>query len=392
MLQCESGELAGFCPMPPHPPARRSGALRDETAFPFAAGCTRLHDVLDLKQLRTAGVTAASNEVSAKARLTDFARVATACVDDAAEAIGRIFCPHDLTPVDRSERDFFASHNCAGFDGFSVNYVAYGGSVAINPGCLDRFFLLQVPLHGSATIRTAAREVMTGPAVCASLLSPTIPTDMTWRGDCAQLILLLDRKLVEHCAAALGGVAVRAVEFDPAIELTGSLGQAIAARIDHLVALAERLGPHKALPRLAAAEWREALLNALLTEQPHSLRSAIAVFNGRAETQPTALKRARAYLETRATEPLDLAELAGVAGTGIRALQLGFRRHFGTTVSEMLLDIRLAQLNARLKTARPGERIVDIAFELGFTHLSRMASAYRAKFGESPKATLHGLS
>ncbi len=58
----------------------------------------------------------------------------------------------------------------------------------------------------------------------------------------------------------------------------------------------------------------------------------------------------------------------------------------------MLLDIRLAHLNARLKTARPGERIVDIAFDLGFTHLSRMASAYRAKFGESPKATLQRLS
>lgn len=199
---------------------------------------------------------AASNEVSARARLKDFARVATTRVDDAAEAIGRIFCPHDLTPVDRSEGDFFAFHNCAGFDGFSVNYVAYGGSVSINPGCLDRFFLLQVPLHGSAAIRTAAREVMTGPAFCASLLSPTIPTDMTWRGDCAQLILLLDRKLVEHRAAALGGVAVRPVEFDPDVALTGPLGHAIAARIEHLVALAEQLGPHKTLPGLAAAEWR----------------------------------------------------------------------------------------------------------------------------------------
>ncbi|KWV52861.1 transcriptional regulator [Bradyrhizobium macuxiense] len=335
---------------------------------------------------------AASNEVSATERLKDFARVATARVDDAAEAIGRIFCPHDLTPVDHSGGDFFALHNCASFDGFSFNYVAYGGSVAINPGCLDRFFLLQVPLHGSASVRTAACEVMTGPRHCASLLSPTIPTAMTWRGDCAQLILLLDRKLVEHRAAALGGVAVRPIEFNPAVDLSGSLGQALAARIEHLVALAEQLGPHKSLSAIASAEWRGALLNALLNDQRNSLSSAIDVFSGRAETQPAPLKRARAYLETRATEPLDLAELADVAGTGIRALQLGFRRHFGTTVSDMLLDIRLAQLNARLKTARPGERIVDIAFDLGFTHLSRMASAYRAKFGESPKATLHRLS
>jgi len=143
---------------------------------------------------------------------------------------------------------------------------------------------------------------------------------------------------------------------------------------------------------VAAADWRESFLDILLNAQRHSLSSAIDVFNGRAETQPAALKRARDFLEMRATEPLDLADLAGIAGTGIRALQLGFRRHFGTTVTDMLLDIRLAQLNARLKTARPDERIVDIAFDLGFTHLSRMASAYRVKFGESPKATLRRLS
>lgn len=99
----------------------------------------------------------------------------------------------------------------------------------------------------------------------------------------------------------------------------------------------------------------------------------------------------RAYLEARAAEPLDLAQLAEIAGTGIRALQLGFRRHFGKSISEMLLDIRLAQLNVRLKAAQPGDRITHIAFDLGFTHLSRTASAYRAKFGETPVATLRKL-
>ncbi|WP_426436584.1 AraC family transcriptional regulator [Bradyrhizobium genosp. P] len=335
---------------------------------------------------------ATSSEVSARTRLTDFARVSTMRVDDAAEAVGRIFCPHELTPVDRSERYFFALHNCAGFDGFSINYVAYGGSVSINPGCLDRFFLLQMPLHGSASVKTAARQLTTGPQRMASLLSPTIPTEMTWRGDCAQLILLLDRKLVEHRAAALGGTAVRPVEFDPALDLTNPVGQTLTTGMEHLVALLEQVGPQKRLSAIAAANWREPFLNALLNGQRHSLSSAIDVFNGRGETQPAALKRARAYLETRAAEPLDLAELADVADTGIRALQIGFRRHFGATISEMLLDIRLAQLNARLKTARPGERIVDIAFDLGFTHLSRMASTYRAKFGESPNATLRRLS
>ncbi|MGA7940637.1 MAG: helix-turn-helix domain-containing protein, partial [Bradyrhizobium sp.] len=36
----------------------------------------------------------------------------------------------------------------------------------------------------------------------------------------------------------------------------------------------------------------------------------------------------------------------------------------------------------------PDVRVIEIAFDLGFAHLGRMARAYRAKFGESPSATL----
>jgi hypothetical protein len=142
-------------------------------------------------------------------RLAAFNRVATDSVDEAADAIGRIFCPHQLKPVQRSSSDFFALHNCADFDGFSVNYVSYGGSVLIDPGCLERFFLLQIPIRGSARVQTAARDVAAGPGVRATLLSPTIPSRMTWQGDCAQIILLIERRLLEQRGAALSGRAGR---------------------------------------------------------------------------------------------------------------------------------------------------------------------------------------
>ena len=40
----------------------------------------------------------------------------------------------------------------------------------------------------------------------------------------------------------------------------------------------------------------------------------------------------------------------------------------------------------------PDVSITDIAFDLGFTHLGRMAGAYREKFGETPSATLRAMS
>jgi AraC-like DNA-binding protein len=326
------------------------------------------------------------------ARLAAFTRVATGSVDDAADAVGRIFCPHRLTPEHRTSPDFFALHNCAVFGGLSVNYVAYGGSVSIDPGCLERFFLLQLPMHGSARIKTASRDIATTPGASASLLSPTIPTRMAWEGDCAQIILLVDRRLLEQRAAALSGRPVGAVEFEPAVDLSSAGGQALQSRVMGVVDLAERLGPRGLLSPVAAADMREALLGALLHGQRHSASDAIDRFGGRADALPSSVRRAREFLHAHADEPLDLMQLAAATGVGIRALQLGFRRHFGTSISEMLRDIRLAHLNARLIAASPDDSVTDIAFELGFTHLSRTASAYRAKFGETPSATLRGMN
>ena len=325
------------------------------------------------------------------ARLASFSRVATADVDDAADAVGRIFCPHRLTPEHGTSSEFFALHNCAVFGGLSVNYVAYGGSVTIDPGCLERFFLLQIPVRGSARVQTASRDIATAPGTTASLLSPTIATRMTWQGDCAQIILLVERRLLEQRAAALSGQPADAVEFEPAVDLSSASGRALQSQVTAFADLAERLGPQRPLPPVAAANLRETLLGALLHGQRHSASDAIERFGGRAEALPSSVRRAREFLNAHADEPLDLMQLAASAGIGIRALQLGFRRHFGSSISEMLRDIRLAHLHVRLAAASPDASITDIAFELGFTHLSRMASAYRAKFGETPSATLRAM-
>jgi AraC-like DNA-binding protein len=240
-------------------------------------------------------------------------------------------------------------------------------------------------------VSTAARAIESAPGIAASLLSPTVPTRMTWENDCAQLILLVERKLVEQRAAALAGKAVRAVEFDPVIDLASPGALGLQAQMLRLVDLAEGVGPKRKLSPVAAAIWRETLLGHLLTGQRHGLSDVITRFSGASETLPRALRRARDCLVAHAADPLDLAQLAEAAGIGVRALQIGFQRHFGMSISEMLLDLRLAHLNARLKAAPPDARIIDIAFDLGFTHVSRMAGAYRQKFGERPSATLRRL-
>ncbi len=234
-------------------------------------------------------------------RLAGFCRVNTASVDAAAEQIGRIFCPHALEPVKSTSHAFSARHHCAPFDGFSINYVAYGGSVAIDPGCLERFFLVQIPLAGFARVRTAARDIECTPGVTASLLSPTVPTQMRWENDCAQLILLIERRLVEQRAAALAGKATRDVEFDPLIDLRRPAGRRLQTQLEGLADLAEGLGATGPLSAVAAADCREALLDALLTRTAsRPVRCDQQVLRARPRRLPVALRRARDCLRTNA--------------------------------------------------------------------------------------------
>jgi AraC-like DNA-binding protein len=222
----------------------------------------------------------------------------------------------------------------------------------------------------------------------ASLLSPTLPTRMIWRDDCAQLILLVDRQRVESRAAALAERPTGPVEFEPDVDLSTPFGRALQCQIEYLVDLAERGGPTSELSPAQAATLRESIVGLLLTGQRHNLSDAIHRSAPQRDMLPAVFRRARESLEAHAAEPLDLEQLARQSGIGIRSLQLGFKRHFGVSISGVLQDIRLQQLNARLSKAGPDERVIDIAFDLGFTHLSRMAGVYRAKFGESPSATL----
>jgi AraC-like DNA-binding protein len=210
---------------------------------------------------------------------------------------------------------------------------------------------------------------------------------MVWQDNCAQLILLVDRQQVEKRAAALAERPTSAVEFEPHIDLNTPFGQALQSQIEYLVDVAER-GPASNLSPVMAATLRESIVGLLLTGQRSNLSALIDRSASDREPAPAVFRRAWERLEARAAEPLDLEKLAQLSGIGIRSLQLGFRRHFGISISGALLDIRLARLRARLSNAKPGERIVDIAFDLGFSHLSRMASVYRAKFGESPSETL----
>jgi AraC-like DNA-binding protein len=123
--------------------------------------------------------------------------------------------------------------------------------------------------------------------------------------------------------------------------------------------------------------------NTTMTAAPRAAPGRVAV---------TAVRRAVAYLDEHAAQPVTQADVAEAAGVTPRALQAAFRRHYGTTPSGYLRRVRLEGAHRDLQASEPSqESVTAIAYRWGFSSPSRFASYYRDAFGVLPSRTLRGL-
>jgi transcriptional regulator GlxA family with amidase domain len=104
---------------------------------------------------------------------------------------------------------------------------------------------------------------------------------------------------------------------------------------------------------------------------------------------PRSLRRALAFIDDHAGEPITLAEIAAAAGLSPRGLQDAFRRRLGSTPMAELQRVRLAGAHDELEREDPASaRVEEIARRWGFAHPSRFAAVYRRQYGELPSQTL----
>jgi len=93
-------------------------------------------------------------------------------------------------------------------------------------------------------------------------------------------------------------------------------------------------------------------------------------------------------VEEAGDAPLDMVDLCRQVGTSRRSLEAIVRQRTGKSPWEYLRWRRLWRARAMLRRPGDGTTVTDVAFQLGFWHLSRFAAAYASIFGERPSATL----
>lgn len=311
-------------------------------------------------------------------------------VDEARVGGAHVFCEHALDLMAHGNRAIHARMCFTRIKGVGLGRMTYGGDVVIEPGRLDSFALVQMPLSGHERVRSGNIEVDTRPGV-GSVIGPDCPVSMQHRAGTEKLFIRIDRDALEHhCAQHLGGSVREPIDFELAMDLTEPAGQRWMRMVNWLFAEAEdgdsgsvRAGRSP----LLAAHVEQMLISMLLMCQPHNYSERLAA--DAPAIAPAFIKRIERYIEEHADEPLTIVDLAEHAGVSSRSLFAGFRRFRNNTPMNYLRDVRLARVREALLQACPGATTVTReALRWGFGHLGHFTTAYKRRFGESPSETL----
>ena len=286
----------------------------------------------------------------------------------------------------------------AGIDGFAfsgdvvqvgpltVGDISYGIELCVAIGDLRTAYHVLAPLTGTVQVLHRGAATTADPGR-AAVFQPTGEIDLRWSSDCRLFSVKVERLAFEReLEAALDLHDGPPLPLGATFGLAAGPGRSWMALIRLLHAELREPDGLATLPWLVR-RWRDLAISGLAcaVEQPNG--------NG-VPGQPTArrprtVKRTLDAMHAEPGRQFTAAELAGIAGVGIRVLQESFRQHVGVPPLTYLRRLRLEGVHAELTRADRGQvSVSEVAHRWGFTHLGRFAGAYRARYGISPSQTL----
>lgn len=261
--------------------------------------------------------------VPADGLLARFPRFASDDLDEVRAQGGRVFCEHDLRVVGPGQRLDARLYFRSGRD-VGLGRMCYGAGVDIDPGALDDFFLLQIPVRGHETIVAGAHTVHSTPAM-ASMVSPSLAFHMRHGPGTEKLFLRIDRTALERQFLQLYGYPPHgAIEFAAGIDLGSVPGQALLRLTGWMFAEASD-GAMLEQP-LVSVRIEEVLMTTLLEGLAHN-QCPVAHDTHAGTVSPRFVRRAVDYMLVHCHEPLTAGAIAQQAGVSARSRFPDLPRH-----------------------------------------------------------------
>lgn len=262
--------------------------------------------------------------------------------------------------------------------------IGYGAHAELRFDAQAPVYLVHLLHCGGGQLIVDGREMPLSPVVTG----PGQEVIARWAPDTTALVLRIPRRVVD--------AAIRPYADDPAENAPLRFDPLLDSANDEVrqwLSLAHSFGSMVDSGLLtrspdAAAHFEQMLVHGLLACQPHTLSGG--TLRGGPVGAPVALRRALAFCEEHASEPISVADIAAASHMSVRTLQEKFRTHLGVTPLAHLRHVRLAGAHADLLAVAEGrsdDTVTGIALRWGFSHLGRFGSLYRAAYGRLPSQT-----
>ncbi|MEV6303553.1 AraC family transcriptional regulator [Actinoplanes sp. NPDC051861] len=307
-------------------------------------------------------------------------------VDEARAVLSRHFYAIDVDVI-RWPKAWTASFAIAGDPGVTFGNLRFGVDVRVAAGELNSYHV-NMPLAGGFNWHQGRDEILRATTDRAAVLHPLGDTVIDqWDGDCRILAVKISLTELENQLSAMLERPIRGpLDLGRELDLTRGPG-ATWARLVRIIA--EDTGTPCGLTShpVVGARLRESMITGLLLSTGHRYRDQL-------ERQrpvlaaPGAIKRVVEAMRAQPGRPFTVADLAGIAGVGVRSLQQSFQRYAGMPPMAYLRQLRLGLVHDELRHALPGTTVAQIAYGYGFTHAGRFAAVYRQRYGEAPVDTL----
>ncbi|MFC5995031.1 helix-turn-helix domain-containing protein [Pseudonocardia hispaniensis] len=321
--------------------------------------------------------------------LGSFPVLGTRSLEEAREAVTRVYLDHDLTaPNDNVAMTLNAVTDRI----LTLGYLTYQSCAKLVMPATETNYHVNLTVTGRTDAdRTDGDRATTRARRSGVVLSPEQQNTVRWSPDAGQLILKIPRRSLEnHLGDLLGRPVHEVVDFDFGLDLTTPQGSTLLSSVEFLARELDRPGGLADLP-LAREQLEAFVMTQLLHAGRHQFTDALA-----APAEPVRNSRLAPvldYMEQHADEPLTPQELARVGCMSVRSLHATFQQALGETPMSYLRRIRLDHVRAELLRSDPTVvRVTDVALRWGFLHQSRFAQQYRERFGELPRDTLRASS
>ena len=323
-------------------------------------------------------MTESSFNVATEVRTTD--------VDQAADALGRMYVDARLTPIDTKSVNM--QMKALQLPLLTAGYLGFGVDIAIHADEVPAYYI-DAPLSGSSVSRWRDGGLVKTTTGSVAVFTPGTPCLLDWSRDCSQVCLKVSEPQMRRQLEAMLNRPVRKrISFNRHFELNTT-----AANDWHYLVrlLARQVREPGGLlnHQLAMGNLQLLLIQGLLQIHPHNYTDALTESEGPASA--AVVKRAIDLMHAQPQRLWSTIELAQAVGVSVRALQRAFARSGHPSPMTYLRRLRLHRVYAELAANSPDDVTVTmVAGRWGFVHLGRFAGQYRQLFGETPSETLRG--